>query len=165
MRIRYTIGMYCHTSVVSCGGWNRTNMKTFERLILPLDDPADRMLSRGHDCSLTVKFGEGGLEPPSPGSRPGEPTARRSPIIIKSATTTLRRCPESNPLRQPTNLRSVPEAGASAGRPRAHKAEGGGVEPSRLIARPLSRRLPSPVGLTFRITRLRWQESNLRRDA
>ena len=32
-----------------------------------------------------------------------------------------------------------------------HKqAEGEGVEPSRLIARPFSRRLPSPVGLPFR---------------
>jgi hypothetical protein len=31
------------------------------------------------------------------------------------------------------------------------QAEGEGVEPSRLIARPLSRRLPSPVGLPFRI--------------
>jgi hypothetical protein len=37
-----------------------------------------------------------------------------------------------------------------ADRPRAHKAEGEGVEPPRLIARPLSRRMPSPVGLTFR---------------
>ena len=32
---------------------------------------------------------------------------------------------------------------------RAH-AEGEGVEPSRLIARPFSRRLPSPIGLPFR---------------
>ena len=30
------------------------------------------------------------------------------------------------------------------------KAEGEGVEPSRLIARPFSRRLPSPIGLPFR---------------
>src|SRR5207244_10778827 len=29
-------------------------------------------------------------------------------------------------------------------------AEGEGVEPSRLIARPFSRRLPSPIGLPFR---------------
>ena len=41
------------------------------------------------------------------------------------------------------------KAGTSAARPRAHQAEGEGVEPSRLIARPLSRRLPSPIGLTF----------------
>src|SRR5262249_44271835 len=30
------------------------------------------------------------------------------------------------------------------------KAEGEGVEPSRLIARPFSGRLPSPIGLPFR---------------
>ena len=41
------------------------------------------------------------------------------------------------------------------------KAEGEGVEPSRLIARPFSRQLPSPIGLPFRI-KLRRQESNLR---
>ncbi len=42
--------------------------------------------------------------------------------------------------------------GASAARPGARPprtAEGGGVEPPRLIARPLSRRLPSPIGLPF----------------
>jgi hypothetical protein len=32
----------------------------------------------------------------------------------------------------------------------------------RLIARPLSKQLPSPVGLTFRIQRLRWLDSNQR---
>ena len=42
------------------------------------------------------------------------------------------------------------------------KAEGEGVEPPRLIARPLSGRLPSPVGLTFRFPRLRWLDSNQR---
>ncbi len=67
------------------------------------------------------------------------PTASRSPITFQSA---LR---ESNP---PVQLgRLMP----CANRPRAHKAEGEGVEPPRLIARPLSGRLPSPVGLTFRI--------------
>src|SRR5208282_391341 len=71
------------------------------------------------------------------------PTADRSPIAFQSA---LR---ESNP---PVQLgRLMP----CANRPRAHKAEGEGVEPPRLIARPLSGRLPSPVGLTFRITKLR----------
>jgi hypothetical protein len=42
------------------------------------------------------------------------------------------------------------------------QAEGEGVEPSRLIARPGSSRVPSPVGLPFRIIELRRQESNLR---
>ena len=32
----------------------------------------------------------------------------------------------------------------------AVKAEGGGVEPPRLIARPFSKRGPSPIGLSFR---------------
>ncbi len=32
-------------------------------------------------------------------------------------------------------------------------------------ARPLSRRLPSPIGLPFRVPKLRWQESNLHSSA
>ena len=42
--------------------------------------------------------------------------------------------------------------GASAARPRARccSAEGEGFEPSRLDARPLSKRVPSPIGLPFR---------------
>ena len=46
------------------------------------------------------------------------------------------------------------------------QAEGEGVEPSRLIARPSSSRVPSPIGLPFRSIisiELRRQESNLRR--
>src|SRR6516225_7646968 len=42
---------------------------------------------------------------------------------------------------------------AWAARPRAHgSAEGEGVEPSRLVARPGSGRVPSPVGLPFRLS-------------
>ncbi len=41
------------------------------------------------------------------------------------------------------------------------KAEGEGVEPSRLIARPLSKRVPSPIGLPFRSNKLRQEESNV----
>src|SRR5262249_60498097 len=48
---------------------------------------------------------------------------------------------------EPTFL--VWKTSAFAARPRAH-AEGEGVEPSRLIARLISRQLPSPVGLPFR---------------
>lgn len=44
-----------------------------------------------------------------------------------------------------------------------HEAEGEGVEPSRLSARPSSSRVPSPFGLPFRQFQLRRQESNLRR--
>ena len=42
------------------------------------------------------------------------------------------------------------KAGTFAARPRAHAAEGEGVEPSRLIARLFSKQLPSPIGLPFR---------------
>jgi hypothetical protein len=45
---------------------------------------------------------------------------------------------------------------------RGLQAEGEGVEPSRLIARPDSSRVPSPFGLPFPIVELRRQESNLR---
>ena len=48
---------------------------------------------------------------------------------------------------EPTYL--VWKTSTFAARPRAH-AEGEGVEPSRLIARPFSGRLPSPIGLPFR---------------
>ena len=41
------------------------------------------------------------------------------------------------------------KAGTFAARPRAHAAEGEGVEPSRLIARLFSKQLPSPIGLPF----------------
>ena len=45
---------------------------------------------------------------------------------------------------------------------RGLQAEGEGVEPSRLSARPGSGRVPSPIGLSFPIVELRRQESNLR---
>ena len=41
------------------------------------------------------------------------------------------------------------KAGTFAARSRAHRAEGEGVEPSRLIARLFSKQLPSPIGLPF----------------
>ena len=67
------------------------------------------------------------------------PTTSRSPITFQSA---LR---ESNPPRSAWKAGPLPIGQGHV------KAEGEGVEPSRLIARPLSGRLPSPVGLTFRI--------------
>ena len=102
---------------------------------------------------VSLQVRGGGVEPPSPGSKPGGLPLADPRSRSKSA---LR---ESNPPRQLGRLAPLPLGQGHT------KAEGEGVEPSRLIARPLSRRLPSPVGLTFRIARLRWQESNLRRDA
>ncbi len=65
-------------------------------------------------------------------------TNSRSPITFQSA---LR---ESNPPRQLGSPVPLPLGQGHS------KAEGERVELSRLIARPLSGRLPSPVGLTFR---------------
>ena len=76
-----------------------------------------------------------GIEPPSPGSKPGG-----LPL------TDPRECPAGVEPASPAW-----KAGASAGRPRAREAEGERVELSRLIARPLSRRVPSPIGLPFRV--------------
>src|SRR5262249_58136105 len=54
---------------------------------------------------------------------------------------------------------------AWAARPRAHRsAEGEGVEPSRLVARPGSGRVPSPVGLPFRV-QSGWLDLNQRGPA
>ncbi len=91
---------------------------------------------RDKRCSHQVRGG--GIEPPSSASKAdGLPLAD----------------PRSHLAERPAGVEPASpawKAGALAGRPRAHKAEGEGVEPSRLIARPLSGRLPSPVGLPFR---------------
>jgi hypothetical protein len=96
-----------------------------------LDDPG---ISKLFDTAAPLKVRGEGFEPSSPGSKPGSlPLAdpRECPVGI-----------------EPTCL--VWKTSAFAARPRAQKAEREGVEPSRLSARPFSRRLPSPVGLPFR---------------
>src|SRR5262249_47524458 len=95
-----------------------------------LDDPG---ISDLLDTETSHKVRGEGFEPSSPGSKPGSlPLAdpRECPVGI-----------------EPTYL--VWKTRTFATRPRA-QAEGEGVEPSRLIARPFSRRLPSPIGLPFR---------------
>ena len=67
--------------------------------------------------------------------RARKPTTSRSPIMFQERLVGV----------EPTS--PAWKAGTSAARPKAHKAEGEGVEPPRLIARPLSRRLPSPTWL------------------
>ena len=125
----------------SCGGWNRTNMKTFRTSRPTVRRPRIGPLSSGRRIRTSVAW-----------FKARKPTASRSPIVIH--------------LKCPMGVEPISpawRAGAFAARPRARlQAEGEGVEPSRLIARPLSRRLPSPIGLSFRLRR---QESNLRHDA
>jgi hypothetical protein len=97
-----------------------------------------------------------GVEPTSAGSEPDVLPVRR---------------PRSHYLLEPTSLLKVRGEGVEPSSPGSKpgslpladprdEAEGERVELSRLIARPFSRRLPSPVGLPFR-SKLRRQESNL----
>jgi hypothetical protein len=53
------------------------------------------------------------------------------------------------------------QSGAWAARPRARLAEGEGVEPSRLIVRPVSSGVPSPIGLPFRLPSLHLHKRRL----
>ena len=74
------------------------------------------------------------VEPSSPGSRPGSLPVSRSPRV---------------PCGNRTHLSGLEDQHLCHSA-KGTKAEGEGVEPSRLIARPFSGRLPSPIGLPFR---------------
>lgn len=103
-----------------------------------------------HGC-LQVR-GEG-IEPPSPGSKPGG-----LPLTDPRSVSLYARVPRPTlrvGARSRTRLASLEgwhlcrsAKGTQGGRP---PLRGGarGVEPPRLIARPFSKRLPSPIGLTF----------------
>jgi hypothetical protein len=129
------------TSVLSCGSWNRTNIKTFRA-----SRPTVR---RSRNCCLVPGVG---IEPTDSWFKARHHYQQRRP----------RNCVCN--FKVPCGVEPASpawKAGISAARPRAQKAEGEGVEPSRLIARLFSRQLPSPIGLPFRY-QLRRQESNLR---
>jgi hypothetical protein len=83
----------------------------------------------------------GGFEPPPPGSKPSSLPVSRSPRASRGSRTRL------SGLEDRCLGRSARDASISP------RAEGEGVEPPRLIARPFSRRLPSPIGLPFLILR------------
>src|SRR5437762_10662510 len=92
-----------------------------------LDDPG---ISKHFDTAAPPKVRGEGVEPSSPSSKPGSLPVSRSPRV---------------PCGSRTHKNLVWKTSTFATRPRAH-AEGEGVEPSRLIARPFSGRLPSPIG-------------------
>ena len=138
------------TSVIrrfqNSGGWNRTNgLLVQSQASLPTATAPEQFGFQ--DNRFHAKVRGDGIEPPLPGSKPGglplaDPRAGDFPHIAK--------CPPGVEPGWPAW-----KAGASAARPRARhrKAEGEGVEPSRLIARLFSRQLPSPIGLPFRFPR------------
>jgi hypothetical protein len=96
-----------------------------------LDDPG---ISKHFDTAAPPKVRGEGFEPSSPGSRPGSLPVSRSPRVPCGSRTHL------------SGLEDQHLCHSAKGT----KAEGEGVEPSRLIARPFSGRLPSPIGLPFR---------------
>jgi hypothetical protein len=136
------------TSVLSCGSWNRTDIKTFRasrptvrrsrKCIFFLLPPCAHMPS-GHVCSVASSGGRNrtyGLLIQSQASLPTATTPEKY-VHLKSA---LR---ELNPPRQLGRLAPLPLG-------QGHESEGVRVELTRLIARLFSRQLPSPIGLPFR---------------
>jgi hypothetical protein len=117
------------SSFANSGGWNRTSgLRVQSAASLPAATAPDLIFSEAR--------GEG-FEPPSPGSKPGG-------------------LPLADPRSAPRESNPPVRVGSPAPRPlgQGHDsdaAEGGGVEPPRLIARPGSGRVPSPIGLPFRI--------------
>jgi hypothetical protein len=120
---------------------------------------------------------EGGFEPPPPDSKSGGLPVSRFPRAPRGSRTRLSDLASPRLTARPgTHQLSLRERdrGVEPRSPgwkpgvvpldqsRKKQAEGEGVEPSRLIARPGSGRVPSPIGLSFRDVELRRQESNLR---
>ena len=108
---------------------------------------------------------EGGLEPPPPDSKSGSLPVSQFPRAPRGSRTRLSDLGSPRLTARPgthQGLLRVRDRGVEPRSPgwkpgvvpldqsRGLQAEGEGVEPSRLIARPSSKRLPSPIGLPFR---------------
>lgn len=124
------------------GGRNRTcGLLVQSQALIPASATPERVSRR--------RFGERDSNPHRRLQRPG---AYHWPIP-EHCRSSFESAPRgSNPLLPPgRRTSSRPTRGACMiAVQTACGAEGAGVEPARLIARPLSRRVPSPVGLPFR---------------
>src|SRR5262249_61507945 len=120
---------------------------------------------------------EGRFEPPPRDPRAGTPPLSRPPRAHGGSQTRLSGLGSPRLTARPGTHQPSPRVRDRGVEPRSPgwkpgvvpldqsrktQAEGEGVEPSRLIARPGSGRVPSPIGLSFLIVELRRQESNLR---
>jgi hypothetical protein len=122
----------------SSGGWNRTSgLRVQSAVSLPAATTPDHRKSQ----NSSLPFGE-------------EDSNLHHPVQSRAAY------PLADPREHPAGVEPacpVWKTGASDRSARdalkCPRAEGEGVEPSRLIARPFSRRLPSPIGLPFLILR------------
>ncbi len=119
----------------------------------------DQVMRRTERCRLSLRQARGrGFEPLSPDSKSGSlPLADPRIGFIESAMR------ESNPPIQLGRLAPLPIGQWHTFRCKRKERESNSQ--GIVSARPLSRRLPSPIGLPFRIHKLRWQESNLHSSA
>src|SRR6516164_9683585 len=124
---------------------------------------SERGVTTGSNCPGVR---EGGFEPPPPDSKSGGLPVSRFPRAPRGSRTHLSDlaspCLTARPGTHQRLLR-VRDRGVEPRSPgwkpgvvpldqsRKKQAEGEGVEPSRLIARPGSGRVPSPIGLSFRV--------------
>ena len=131
----------------SCGGWDRTNIKTFRashptvrrlRNLFSFESRLGRKGSGRRGRTFVAWF------------KARRPTASRSPIKYKSALW------ESNPPRQLGRLEPLP-----LGQRRTSRRKVRELNPQGREARPASNGVPSPVGLTFQTNKLRQKGSNL----
>src|SRR5262249_41655394 len=127
-------------------------------------DPARWLPCGGWIGPRFSRVREGGFEPPPPDSKSGSLPVSRFPRAPRGSRTRLSDLgspcltarPGTHQLSQRERDRGV-EPRSPGWRPgvvpldqsRELQAEGEGVEPSRLIARPVSSRVPSPFGLPF----------------
>ncbi len=148
-----------------------------------IEPAASAFRVRRHYHQQLPRIREGGFEPPPPESKSGSLPVSRFPSAPRGSRTRLSGLGSPRLTARPGTQKNIPSSAGSGFEPRAPgwkpgigpldqsrglQAEGEGVEPSRLRAppegwsRPVSSRVPSPVGLSFLILKLRRQESNLR---
>jgi hypothetical protein len=146
--------------VVSSGGWNRTSGLHVQSVALLPAVTAPESLIR-----------EEGFEPPPPDSKSGSLPVSRFPRAPRGSRTRLSGLGSPCLAARPETLVNRSRKRDRGFEPRSPgwkpgvvpldqsrrfrhvQAEGEGVEPSRLIARPISNRVPSPFGLPFRFPR------------
>jgi hypothetical protein len=130
-----------------------------------IEPAASAFRARRHYHQQLPRIREGGLEPPPPDSKSGGLPVSRFPRAPRGSRTRLSDLGSPRLTARPgTHQHSlrVRDRGVEPRSPgwkpgvvpldqsRELQAEGEGVEPSRLIARPTSNRVPSHIGLSFR---------------
>ena len=131
-----------------------------------IEPAASAFRARRHYHQQLPRIREGGFEPPPPDSKSGSLPVSRFPRAPRGSRTRLSDLGSPRLTARPgthQRLQRERDRGVEPRSPgwkpgvvpldqsRKKQAEGEGVEPSRLIARPGSGRVPSPIGLSFRL--------------